>query len=67
MRGIEIFLFLDEDTLRDVPLSVFAPVLDRLFAPYAPANGFIQLIARSTQTGEDLFRLPPRPGTRALI
>ncbi|HDR9502880.1 type VI secretion system baseplate subunit TssF [Burkholderia cepacia] len=67
VRGIEIFLFLDEDTLRDVPLSVFAPVLDRLFAPYAPANGFIQLIVRSTQTGEDLFRLPPRPGTRALI
>ena len=30
-------------------------------------EGFIQLIVRSTQTGEDLFRLPPRPGTRALI
>ncbi|WP_431824272.1 type VI secretion system baseplate subunit TssF [Burkholderia sp. F1] len=67
VRGIEIVLFVDEHTLRDIALSAFAQVLDRLFAPYAPANSYIQLIVRSAQTGANLLRCPPRPGTRALI
>ncbi|WP_157655625.1 type VI secretion system baseplate subunit TssF, partial [Burkholderia ubonensis] len=41
--------------------------LDRFFAPYAPTNSYVQLIIRSSQTGQELHRCPARSGTRPVI
>lgn len=67
VRGVEIFASVDEGVLRDVTLNLFAQVLERLFAPYAPTNSYVQLIFRSVQTGKELLRCPARPGIRPLI
>ncbi|KWO06015.1 type VI secretion system baseplate subunit TssF [Burkholderia cepacia] len=67
VRGVEIIVSLDEGALRDVTLSLFAQVLDRLFAPYAPANSYVQLIFRSAQRGTELLRRPAQPGIRPVL
>ncbi|MBF3536351.1 type VI secretion system baseplate subunit TssF [Burkholderia pseudomallei] len=67
VRGVEIFVSLDEGVLRDATLNLFAQVLERLFAPYAPTNSYVQLIFRSVQTGKELLRCPAQPGIRPLI
>ncbi|RQP36513.1 type VI secretion system baseplate subunit TssF [Burkholderia ubonensis] len=67
VRGVEIVVLLDEGALRDVTLNLFAQVLDRFFAPYAPTNSYVQLVIRSAQTGQELQRCPAQPGTRPLI
>lgn len=67
VRGIEIMLSIDETALRDVTLSTFARVLDRLFRPYAPENSYVQLIILSAQTGAELLRCDTQPGTRPLL
>jgi type VI protein secretion system component VasA len=67
VRGIEIFLSINEAALRDVTLSVFGRVLDRLFAPYAPTNGYVQLVILAAGTGRVLLRCDAQPGTQPLI
>ncbi|GAU05849.1 type VI secretion system baseplate subunit TssF [Burkholderia stabilis] len=67
VRGVEIVVSLDETALRDVTLHLFARMLDRLFAPYAPTNSFVELVISSSQTGRELQRCPARTGTRPLI
>ncbi|WP_081076629.1 type VI secretion system baseplate subunit TssF [Burkholderia cepacia] len=67
VRGVEIIVSLDEGALRDVTLSLFAQVLDRLFAPYAPANSYVQLIFRSAQRRTELLRRPAQPGIRPVL
>ncbi|MBR8313423.1 type VI secretion system baseplate subunit TssF [Burkholderia dolosa] len=67
VRGIEIVVSLEENALRDVTLHLFARTLDRLFAPYAPTNSYVQLIVRSSQTARELHRCPARSGTRPVI
>ncbi|KVL57219.1 type VI secretion protein [Burkholderia cepacia] len=67
VRGVEIIVSLDEGALRDVTLSLFAQVLDRLFAPYTPTNSYIQLILRSAQSGTELLRRPAQPGIRPVL
>jgi type VI protein secretion system component VasA len=67
VRGVEIHLSFDEMALREVSLSVAAQMFDRLFAPYAPMNSYVQLVVYSHQTGEELIRCETRPGTRMLI
>ncbi|VWC70155.1 type VI secretion protein [Burkholderia lata] len=67
VRGVEIVVSLDEAALRDVTLYLFARMLDRLFAPYAATNSYIELIICSSQTGRELQRCPARIGTRPLI
>ncbi|WP_412026035.1 type VI secretion system baseplate subunit TssF [Burkholderia cepacia] len=67
VRGVEIVVSLDEAALRDVTLHLFAVMLDRLFAPYAPTNSFVALVVSSSQTGRELRRCPARTGTRPVI
>uniref|UniRef100_UPI003BEEBD51 type VI secretion system baseplate subunit TssF n=1 Tax=Burkholderia arboris TaxID=488730 RepID=UPI003BEEBD51 len=67
VRGVEIFVSIDEAALRLLTLSTFAQMLDRFFAPYAPVNSYVQLVIRSAQTGEELLRCDARPGTRPLV
>ncbi|VWC82387.1 type VI secretion protein [Burkholderia lata] len=67
VRGITIVVTFDETALRDVTLHLFAQMLDRLFAPYAPANSYIELVMSSMQTGNELHRCAARAGTRPLI
>lgn len=67
VRGVEIVVSLDEAALRDVTLHLFARMLDRLFAPYAAMNSYIELVICSSQTGRELRRCPARIGTRPLI
>ncbi|MCA8488055.1 type VI secretion system baseplate subunit TssF [Burkholderia multivorans] len=67
VRGIEILVSIDESALRAIALNTFARILDRLFAPYAPTNSYVQLVIRSAQTDQELIRCEARPGTRALL
>ncbi|PAJ85829.1 type VI secretion system baseplate subunit TssF [Burkholderia ubonensis] len=67
VRGVEIIVSLDEGALRDVTLSLFAQVLDRFFAPYAPTNSYVQLVLRSTLSYTELLRCPAQPGTRPVL
>ncbi|MDN7913945.1 type VI secretion system baseplate subunit TssF [Burkholderia cepacia] len=67
VRGVEIVVSLDEAALRDVTLHLFARMLDRLFAPYAAMNSYVELVICSSQTGRELQRCPARIGTRPLI
>ncbi|KOR16033.1 type VI secretion system baseplate subunit TssF, partial [Burkholderia cenocepacia] len=67
VRGIEIVVSLEESALRDVTLHLLARTLDRFFAPYAPTNSYVQLIIRSSQTGQELHCCPARAGTRPVI
>ncbi|MCA7903380.1 type VI secretion system baseplate subunit TssF [Burkholderia cepacia] len=67
VRGVEIVVSLDEAALRDVTLHLFARMLDRLFAPYAATNSYVELVICSSQTGCELQRCPARIGTRPLI
>ncbi|WP_175721200.1 type VI secretion system baseplate subunit TssF [Burkholderia anthina] len=67
VRGVEIIVSLDEGALRDVTLSLFAQVLDRFFAPYAPTNSYVQLVLRSALSGAELLRCPTQPGIRPVL
>lgn len=67
VRGIEILVSIDETALRDITLSIFARMLDRFFAPYAPTNSYVQLVIRSAQTEKELLRCEAQPGTRPLL
>lgn len=67
VRGLEISLSFDEAALRTVSLSIFAKILDRFFACYAPTNSYVRLVVSSAQTGIELLRYAPQPGTRPLL
>ncbi|MBN3723259.1 type VI secretion system baseplate subunit TssF [Burkholderia sp. Ac-20379] len=67
VRGIEILMSMTESSMRDVSLHRVATVMDPLFSRYAPSNSFSQLIVLSAETGEELLRCAPRPGTRPLL
>jgi type VI secretion system protein ImpG len=47
VRGIEITLEIDEQLFVANSVAVFAGVMERYFAPYAPANSFVQLVVVS--------------------
>ncbi|WP_175688472.1 type VI secretion system baseplate subunit TssF [Burkholderia anthina] len=67
VRGIEITLSFDETALREVSLIVFTKLLERFFAPYGPMNSYVQLVVRSSQTGQELTRGTATPGMQPLI
>ena len=66
VRGIEITLEIDEQLFAANSVAVFAGVMERFFAPYAPANSFVQLMIKST-AGSDLWRGEPVKGTSPLL
>src|SRR6185312_306905 len=58
VRGIEITLEIEEQLFAANSVAVFAGVMERFLAPYAPANSFVQLMIKSTD-GFDLWRGEP--------
>ena len=60
VRGIEVTLEIDEQRFVAHSVAVFARVIERFFAPYAPSNSFVQLIiGSSTHSGVVLWRGEP--------
>ena len=66
VRGIEITLTIDEALFAANSVAVFAGVMERYFAPYAPANSFVQLMVKST-SGALLWRGEPITGGQPLL
>jgi type VI secretion system protein ImpG len=68
VRGIEVTLEIDEQRFIAHSVAVFARVMERFFAPYAPSNSFVQLvIGSSTHSGAVLWRGEPVRGGSALL
>mgnify|MGYP001553077917 CR=1 FL=1 len=67
MRGMRVRLAVDEALLADCAMSVFARVLETVFAHYAPVNSFVQLAFVSAQNGAELVRGKPLPGAIELV
>jgi type VI secretion system protein ImpG len=65
-RGIEITVDIDEAQFVGGGAFLFASVLDRFLALYAPVNSFCQLVAKSRQREGDLLRSPPRAAEAVL-
>jgi len=62
MRGMRVRLAVDEVLLADCAMSVFARVLETVFAHYAPVNSFVQLVFISAQNGAELVTGNLLPG-----
>lgn len=68
VRGIEVTLEIDEQRFVAHSVAVFARVMERFFAPYAPSNSFVQLIIGSSSIrGVVLWRGEPVRGGTALL
>ncbi|WP_244142369.1 type VI secretion system baseplate subunit TssF [Burkholderia vietnamiensis] len=67
VRGVEILLSFSETATRDVSLHRFSAVMDRFFGPYAQSNSYVQLVVLSAESGKELLRCTPRPGTQPLV
>lgn len=67
VRGIEIALTIDESAFNACSLHTFASVMDRFYAPYAPASGYIQLTVRGRDSDKELWRCPARLGTTQVV
>ena len=66
VRGLEIALKIDEQLFAENSIAVFAAVMECLFASYAPANSFVQLVVASTH-GAVLWRGEPVRGVGPLL
>ena len=66
VRGIEITMAIDEQLFAANSVAVFAGVMERYFAPYAPSNSFVQLMVKSTG-GAVLWRGEPKRGAEPLL
>ncbi|HEX7683071.1 MAG TPA: type VI secretion system baseplate subunit TssF [Trinickia sp.] len=66
VRGIEITLEIDEQLFVANSVAVFAGVMERYFAPYAPTNSFVQLVIQSND-GLSLWRGEPVRGAGSLL
>jgi type VI secretion system protein ImpG len=62
VHGIELRLTLDEDAYIGSGVHVFIQVLNAFLALYVQVNSFVELIAISRQTGEELIRCQPKTG-----
>ncbi|KWC42413.1 type VI secretion protein [Burkholderia ubonensis] len=67
VRGLEVTLTVDEQAFAAASLSTFIIVMDHFFAVHAPATSFVQLVVLSANTGREIRRCTPRPGTIPLI
>jgi type VI secretion system protein ImpG len=66
-RGLEVEITFDEERFAGSSAFLFATVLERFFALYAPINSFVQVVAVSRQREGVLKRWPPRAGQRPLL
>lgn len=60
VRGIEIRVTVDEANFVGTSLASFVRVLDTFFGLYVHLNSFVQLVAVSKRTGEEIMRCKPR-------
>lgn len=60
VRGIEIRLTVDETHFVGTSLASFVRALDMFFGLYVSLNSFVQLVAVSKRTGEEIMRCKPR-------
>lgn len=60
VRGTEIRLTMNEANFVGTSLASFVQVLDRFFGLYVNLNSFVQLVAVSQRTGEEIMRCKPR-------
>ncbi|MDH5545252.1 MAG: type VI secretion system baseplate subunit TssF [Gammaproteobacteria bacterium] len=65
-RGIEVELVLDEERYKDQNMLLFASVLERFFALYAPMNSFTRLVLRTVQREEPIKKWTPRASNRQI-
>jgi len=66
-RGLEVTLVLDEDRFEGQGLFLFASVLERFFALYAPINSFTKLVLRTKQRENAVKKWLPRAGEKVLL
>jgi type VI secretion system protein ImpG len=66
VRGIEVRLTIDEEHFVGSSLAAFVRVLDHFFGLYVHLNSFVQLVAVSKRTGEEIIRCKPRTGESIL-
>ncbi len=66
-RGTEITLSIDEKHFVGAGLHAWVHALDRFFASYAQMNTFVQLVVRSTRSGNEIHRCPLATGTGPLV
>ena len=66
-RGIEITLLLNEERFEGQGLFLFASVLERFFALYAPMNSFTKLVLKSKKRSLPIKKWPARVGEKVLL
>ncbi|MDC8757074.1 type VI secretion system baseplate subunit TssF [Janthinobacterium fluminis] len=62
VHGIEVRLTLDEQAFVGSGMHLFVQVIDQFLGLYVQLNSFIELVALSHKTGEELIRCKPRNG-----
>ncbi len=67
VRGVEIRITIDEAHFVGASLAAFVKVLDAFLGLYVNLNRFIQLIAVSKRTGEEIMRCKPRSAESTLV
>ena len=66
-RGIEVTLLLNEERFEGQGLYLFASVLERFFALYAPLNSFTKLVLKTKRQGLPIKKWPARVGEKVLL
>jgi type VI secretion system protein ImpG len=67
VRGLEVTLTVDEKAFSATSLCGLMGILERFFAGYVSELGFVQMVVVSANTGVEIRRYAPRPGTMALL
>lgn len=63
VRGLEVRITLDEEAFVGSGMHLFVQVIDQFLGLYVQFNSFIELVALSQRTGEELIRCQPRNGS----
>ena len=66
-RGLDVSLTLDEDRFQGQGLYLFASVMERFFALYAPLNSFTRLTLRTKRRQAPIKIWLPRAGEKILV
>ncbi|WP_407971352.1 type VI secretion system baseplate subunit TssF [Burkholderia pyrrocinia] len=67
VRGLEVTLTVDEQAFAATSLNAFVGVMQHFFTTHMSATNFVQLVVMSANTGREIQRCTPRPGTIALV
>lgn len=67
VRGTEVRLMVDEDSMVGTGWSLFVSVLDRFFGLYVHLNSHVRLTVVSARSQQELIACPPRHGARPLL